>query len=134
MQATWIHIDTIAAAAAAAVAGLHTTCCHCASSAAQAFAWRNQGFNYMWTVPTFKEYIDIARNANRTVCIYPETKHPTFFNNHPTLKAAGVTIDDLVMKELREKGYNLQVSGCRVDPKIWVWVLSLGWLLACGCC
>jgi glycerophosphoryl diester phosphodiesterase len=60
-------------------------------------------------VPTFKEYINLVRSANRTVCIYPETKHPKFFNEHPTLKNAGVTIDDLVMKELREMGYNLQV-------------------------
>jgi hypothetical protein len=37
-------------------------------------------------------------------------KHPKFFNEHPTLKNAGVTIDDLVMKELREMGYNLQVK------------------------
>eukprot|EP00775_Hariotina_reticulata_P014298 gene14298-25_t len=85
--------------------------------AAQPLSFRNQGFNWFYQVPTFKEYISLARSANRTVCIYPETKHPKFFNTHPTLRNAGVTIDDLVMKELREMGYNLQAP---INSRDWL--------------
>lgn len=80
--------------------------------AAQPFPWRDQSYNYLWEVPTFAEYVAVVTNASnpKVTCIYPETKHPTFFNNHPVLKAANTTIDDLLMNEMQRLGYNLQVS------------------------
>jgi glycerophosphoryl diester phosphodiesterase len=74
------------------------------------FPWRDRSYNGKFKIPTFQEYVRVATDKRnpKVVCIYPETKHPTFFNNHPVLKAAGTTIDDLLIQELRKTGYNVQ--------------------------
>jgi hypothetical protein len=45
-----------------------------------------------------------------------QVKHPKFQNNHPSLKKAGVTIDQLVIRELQRLGYNLQVAARQLPP------------------
>ena len=76
------------------------------------FPWRDRTYNGKFKIPTFQEYVQVATNKRnpKVVCIYPETKHPTFFNKHPVLRAARTTIDDLLIQELKKLGYNVQVK------------------------
>jgi hypothetical protein len=46
-----------------------------------------------------------------------QTKHPTFFNQHPALKAKNATIDALLMAEMARLGYDLSAP-----------IGSAGWL------
>ncbi|KAG2435712.1 hypothetical protein HXX76_006910 [Chlamydomonas incerta] len=66
---------------------------------------RNQSFNGMFDIPTLEEYIALAKGAPRTVGIYPETKHPTWHDNLPHVKAAKTTISDIVLNVLKKHGY-----------------------------
>lgn len=47
--------------------------------------FRSQDFNGRFEVPTFTEVLDLARRKSaetgRTVGVYPETKHPTYFRS-----------------------------------------------------
>jgi glycerophosphoryl diester phosphodiesterase len=51
--------------------------------AVQPLPFRNQAFNGQFQIPTLQEVIDLAKTegaaVGRTVGIYPETKHPTYF-------------------------------------------------------
>lgn len=84
------------------------------------FPWRDRSYNGKFKIPTFQEYVKVATDKRnpKVVCIYPETKHPTFFNNHPVLKAAKTTIDDLLIQELKRAGYNLQVRLFSLRPLV----------------
>ncbi|WIA39867.1 hypothetical protein OEZ86_013312 [Tetradesmus obliquus] len=73
--------------------------------ATQRVSFRNQSYNSKFNIPTFAEYLDIALQANRPVGVYPETKHPTWHNSLPALKAAGTTFEKLVVEVLKAKGY-----------------------------
>jgi glycerophosphoryl diester phosphodiesterase len=47
--------------------------------------FRSQDFNGRFPVPTFSEVLDLARRTSattgRTIGVYPETKHPTYFRS-----------------------------------------------------
>lgn len=47
--------------------------------------FRDQGFNGRFEVPTFEEVLELARRGGaetgRTIGVYPETKHPTYFRS-----------------------------------------------------
>ncbi len=47
--------------------------------------FRSQSFNGQFEVPTFAEVLDLARRKSaetgRTIGVYPETKHPTYFRS-----------------------------------------------------
>jgi glycerophosphoryl diester phosphodiesterase len=58
----------------------------------------NTAFNGLFEVPTFQEVIDLAK-ANG-VGIYPETKHPTFF------ESKGFVFDDPLLQTLSRNGLN----------------------------
>jgi glycerophosphoryl diester phosphodiesterase len=59
-------------------------------------------------VPTVQEYIDVALSANRTIGIYPETKHPSWHNALPILE--GTTMEDLLLEVLTANGYKGNVA------------------------
>jgi len=62
----------------------------------------NTAYDGRYTVPTFQEVIDLAvsegRRLGRTIGIYPETKHPTYFRN------LGLAMEEPLVRTLRENG------------------------------
>ncbi|MFI5914539.1 glycerophosphodiester phosphodiesterase [Dactylosporangium sp. NPDC051541] len=62
----------------------------------------NTIYNGIFQIPTFQEVIDLAREAGkrvgRTIGVYPETKHPTYFNS------IGLALEPLVAKVLKRNG------------------------------
>jgi glycerophosphoryl diester phosphodiesterase len=60
-------------------------------------------FDGMFEVPTLQEVIDLAKRASaatgRTIGIYPETKHPTYF------EALGLSLEEPLVNTLHRNGY-----------------------------
>src|SRR5688572_15093190 len=64
---------------------------------------RNTLYNGLFEVPTFQEVIDLARRTSRggrTVGIYPETKHPTYF------QGIGLPLEEPLAAALQRNGLN----------------------------
>ncbi|HEX6827982.1 MAG TPA: glycerophosphodiester phosphodiesterase [Burkholderiales bacterium] len=72
--------------------------------AVQAFAERPQQFNGKFEIPTFEEVIELAKRKSkekdRTIGIYPETKHPTYH------KALGLALEKALVEALHDAGWN----------------------------
>ena len=64
----------------------------------------NVVFNGQFQVPTFQEVIDLAKakslEKGRTIGIYPETKHPTYF------KSIGLPLEKRLIDALAVNGWN----------------------------
>ena len=64
----------------------------------------NVAFNGQFQVPTFQEVIDLAKSKSiekgRTIGIYPETKHPTYF------KSIGLPLEKRLIDALAQNGWN----------------------------
>jgi glycerophosphoryl diester phosphodiesterase len=56
----------------------------------------NTAFNGLYQIPTFQEVIDLAKRAG--VGIYPETKHPTYFDS------IGLSLEEALLATLRANG------------------------------
>jgi glycerophosphoryl diester phosphodiesterase len=56
----------------------------------------NTAFDGLYQVPTFQEVIDLAKRAG--VGIYPETKHPTYFDS------VGLSLEEPLLAALRANG------------------------------
>ncbi|MEV0729433.1 glycerophosphodiester phosphodiesterase [Polymorphospora sp. NPDC050346] len=71
----------------------------------------NTAFDGQFQVPTLQEVIDLAkregRARNRTISIYPETKHPTYF------QSIGLALEEPLVKVLKRNGMTK-----RKDPVI----------------
>ena len=71
--------------------------------AKQAMADRDQSHNGKYAIPTLQEVIDLAKaesaRLNRTVGIYPETKHPLFH------AAIGLPLEDGLLEALGKAGW-----------------------------
>jgi glycerophosphoryl diester phosphodiesterase len=75
---------------------------------------RDQSFNGQFEVPTFEEVIALAKRktaeTGRTIGIYPETKHPTYFSN-PTYVStvtpgpASLALEEPLVDILNANGY-----------------------------
>ncbi|MBD2101216.1 glycerophosphodiester phosphodiesterase family protein [Leptolyngbya sp. FACHB-261] len=65
--------------------------------------FRDQSFNGQFEVPTLQEVIDLAKSKSaelgRTVGIYPETKHPTYFDS------IGLSLEEPLVAVLDANGY-----------------------------
>ncbi len=76
--------------------------------AVQPLAERDQSFNGKYAIPTLREVLDLAKaegaKANRTVGVYPETKHPTY---HAGLNLA---LEDRLLAILASYGYTAKAS------------------------
>src|SRR5215213_7822724 len=63
----------------------------------------NTAFNGLYQVPTFDEVLDFARHSRtcdgRKVGVYPETKHPTYFDS------MGLSLEEPLLRELRGNGF-----------------------------
>jgi glycerophosphoryl diester phosphodiesterase len=63
---------------------------------------RNTLYNALFEVPTFEEVLALrerlSRELRRTIGVYPETKHPTYF------RAAGLPLEPALVRALRKHG------------------------------
>ncbi|KAG2442547.1 hypothetical protein HXX76_002633 [Chlamydomonas incerta] len=94
---------------AAEVATLH---------AVQPWPFRDQSHNGRYAVATLADYLQVARSANRSVGIYPETKHPSWTNALPAVRAANTTLEDILLAALAAAGFDsaLGSPGWRQRP------------------
>ncbi|MEO1393033.1 MAG: glycerophosphodiester phosphodiesterase family protein [Cyanobacteria bacterium J06634_5] len=71
--------------------------------AVQSRDFRNQDFNGEFEIPTFKEVIELVQELSpvvgRDIGIYPETKHPTFFDQQ------GLSLEEPLVETLVETGF-----------------------------
>lgn len=71
--------------------------------AVQPRPYRDQSFNGLYEIPTFAEVIDLVQEVEaetgKEIGIYPETKHPTFFDNQ------GLSLEEKVVEELVNQGF-----------------------------
>ena len=88
----------------------------------------NAAFNGAYEIPTLQEVIDLARREG--VGIYPETKHPTYFDS------IGLSLEEPLIRTLEANGLNhrrakvfvqsFEVSNLReLDPKLRVPLVQL---------
>ncbi len=63
----------------------------------------NSRYNGVYMIPTFQEVIDLAKaktaETGRTIAIYPETKHPTYF------QSIGLPLEQRLLDKLAANGY-----------------------------
>jgi glycerophosphoryl diester phosphodiesterase len=63
---------------------------------------RDQAFNGRFEVPTFAEVLALARRKSaetgRTIGVYPETKHPSYF------RSLGIPLEEPLLADLRDAG------------------------------
>jgi alkaline phosphatase len=71
--------------------------------AVQSRDFRSQDFNGAFEIPTFQEVIELVKNVEaqtgKKVGIYPETKHPTFFD------LQGLSLEEKLIETLKETGF-----------------------------
>lgn len=71
--------------------------------AVERLPFRDQSFNGQFEIPTFQEVIDLAKQKSeetgRTIGIYPETKHPTYFDS------IGLSLEEPLVSTLNKNGY-----------------------------
>jgi len=64
---------------------------------------RGTQYDNLFVIPTLQEIIDLVkkykRDTGRTIGIYPETKHPSYF------KSIGLALEGPLVRVLRENGY-----------------------------
>jgi len=72
--------------------------------AKERLAFRNQGWNGVYEIPTLQEVIDLAKHRSqetgRVIGIYPETKHPSYF------RSIGLALEPPLIKVLEANGYS----------------------------
>ena len=72
--------------------------------AKQRLAFRPQHFNGLYKVPTFAEVIALAKKwshrTGRVIGVYPETKHPTYHQQH------GLALEHRLVEALAAAGWN----------------------------
>lgn len=71
--------------------------------AKERLAFRRQDFNGRFEVPTFAEVLELVRRksieAGRTIGVYPETKHPTYF------RSIGLPLEEPLLAALEAAGF-----------------------------
>jgi glycerophosphoryl diester phosphodiesterase len=66
----------------------------------------NTAFDGLYEIPTFQEVIDLAKREG--VGIYPETKHPTYFDS------IGLSLEEPLVRTLRANGWD------RADARVFI--------------
>jgi glycerophosphoryl diester phosphodiesterase len=76
--------------------------------ARERLAFRSHAFDGQFEIPTFDEVIEFAqrrgREVGRTIGIYPETKHPTYF------RTIGLPLEEHLLASLQAHGWNSRES------------------------
>lgn len=71
--------------------------------AIQPLSFRNQEYNGLFEIPTFQEVIELVQQVSaevgRPIGIYPETKHPSFFDQQ------GLSLEEPLVQTLVETGF-----------------------------
>lgn len=66
----------------------------------------NTAYDDLYQIPTLREVIDLAKEQSiatgRTIGIYPETKHPTFFAQNAANRTNPARFEDIVVATLHE--------------------------------
>ena len=79
----------------------------------------NKQFDGLFEIPTFKEIIDLVKNKSkkigRNIGIYPETKHPTFFDKEGRF-FTGIENDKLINICLGELLINTLIAENFINP------------------
>lgn len=83
--------------------------------ATERLTFRDQSYNGLFEIPTLQEIIDLAKQKSaetgRTIGIYPETKHPTYFSQ-PTYVStvtpgpASLSLEEPLVATLRANGWD----------------------------
>ncbi|WP_026734927.1 glycerophosphodiester phosphodiesterase [Fischerella sp. PCC 9605] len=64
---------------------------------------QNTAYDGLWEIPTLQEVIDLVKHKSvetgRTIGIYPETKHPTYF------QSIGLPLEETLVVNLQANGY-----------------------------
>lgn len=72
--------------------------------AVQPLSERFEGVDGEYKIPTFRSVIDLAQRKGaqekRTICVYPETKHPTFHRD------LGLPLENRIVRTLERAGWN----------------------------
>ncbi|GLC38973.1 hypothetical protein PLESTM_000801600, partial [Pleodorina starrii] len=84
--------------------------------AVQPWPFRNQSYNGMFRVATLADYLQVATSAGRPVGIYPETKHPSWTNSLPAVRAANTSLEDILLAALAEAGFG---AGAPLGSEAW---------------
>lgn len=66
--------------------------------------FRDHSFDGKFEIPTFREILDLLKKQKRKVGVYPETKHPTYFQK------IGLPLEEALVKELSSYGMNKKDS------------------------
>lgn len=66
--------------------------------------FRDHSYDGKFEVPTFKEILELVKKQKRPVGIYPETKHPTYF------QSINLSLEGPMVKELKAYGLNKKDS------------------------
>ncbi len=71
--------------------------------ARQPIPFRNQKWNDQFEIPTFDEFLAMVdeetAKANRPIGIYPETKHPSYF------QSVKLPLEEALLRALKKRGY-----------------------------
>lgn len=71
----------------------------------------NAAYNDLYEIPTLQEVIDLAKTQSlitgRTIGIYPETKHPTFFATNVANRTTAARFEDIVVSILHRNYGNI---------------------------
>ena len=71
--------------------------------AKERLSFRNHAYDGQFEIPTLQEVIDLAKRktveTGRTIGIYPETKHPTYF------KSINLALEEPLVSILKKNGY-----------------------------
>ncbi|MDD4975745.1 MAG: glycerophosphodiester phosphodiesterase [Bacteriovorax sp.] len=68
--------------------------------AKERLAFRDHSYDGKFEVPTFSEVLDLVKKQKRKVGVYPETKHPTYF------QSIGLPLEEALVKELTDHSLN----------------------------
>ena len=80
--------------------------------AVQSRPYRSQDFNEAFEIPTLEEIIELVRETEaatgKAVGIYPETKHPTFFDEQ------GLSLEEPLVATLQATGFTNQTKSSQI--------------------
>jgi glycerophosphoryl diester phosphodiesterase len=72
----------------------------------------NTAYNGLYEIPTLQEVVDLAKSESaatgRTIGVYPETKHPTFFAQNAANRTSPVRFEDAVVAVLHANYANVK--------------------------
>ena len=72
--------------------------------ARERLAFRDHSYDGKFEIPSFKEILDLVKKHKGKIGVYPETKHPTYFQN------IGLPLEEALVKELIAHGLNKKNS------------------------